>query len=75
MKCETYSIRHGYDKEKCLVHARCCYTREMMVATAQYLNVAGCDLFSGILMSQSFDEGKTWSECEERNTYAPQKDR
>ena len=26
------------------------------------LNIAGCDLYSGILMSQSFDEGKTWSE-------------
>lgn len=74
MKCETYSIRHGYDKEKCLVHARCCYTREMMVATAQYLNVAGCDLFSGILMSQSFDEGKTWSEFEEQKGLSPIED-
>ncbi len=71
MKCNTYSIRHGYDKERCLVHARCCYTPGMMVATAQYLNIAGCDLFSGILMSQSFDEGKTWGAFEAQNGLAP----
>ena len=62
MKFNTYSIRHGYDKKKCLVHARCCYTPDFMLATAQYLDVKGSDLFSGIMMSQSFDEGKTWSE-------------
>lgn len=64
MKCNTYPIRSGFDGEKCLVHARCCYTPEIMVATAQYLNVAGCDAFSGLLMSVSRDEGKTWSEFE-----------
>lgn len=62
MKCNTYSIRSGYDKEKCLVHARCCATPDMMIATAQYLNVKGCDAFSGILMSTSNDKGKSWSE-------------
>lgn len=71
MKFDTYSIRRGYDKKKCLVHARCCYTPNFMVATAQYLNVAGCDLFSGILMSQSFDEGKTWSAFEAQSGLAP----
>ena len=71
LKCDTYSIRHGYDKKKCLVHARCCYTPERMVATAQYLNVEGSDLFSGILMSQSFDGGITWSEFETQSGLAP----
>lgn len=71
MKCDTYSIRHGYDKKRCLVHARCCYAPGMMIATAQYLNVDGCDLFSGILMSQSFDEGKTWSEFEVQKGLSP----
>ena len=71
MKFNTYWIRHGYDKKRCFVHARCCYTSDFMVATAQYLNVKGADLFSGILMSQSFDEGKTWSEFKEQRELAP----
>lgn len=71
MQVNTYSIRHGYDKKKCLVHARCCYTPDFMLATAQYLNLAGSDLFSGMLMSMSFDEGKTWSEFEEQKGLAP----
>lgn len=74
MKCDTYSIRHGYDKKKCLVHARCCYTPGFMLATAQYLNVAGCDLFSGILMSASYDDGKTWTEFTEQKGLWPLKD-
>ncbi len=64
MKCETYAIRKGYDGEKCLVHARCCYMPDLMLATAQYLNVEGCDLFSGLLVSTSKDEGKTWTPFE-----------
>ena len=71
MKCDTRSIRHGYDKKKCLVHARCCYTEDLMVATSQYLNVEGCDLFSGILMSSSTDDGNTWSEFEFQKGLAP----
>lgn len=71
IKCETYSIRHGYDKKKCLVHARCCSAPDFMLATAQYLDVNGCDLFSGILMSISEDNGKTWSEFKEQNGLRP----
>ena len=71
MKCDTRSIRHGYDKKSCLVHARCCHAPERILATAQYLNVAGSDLFSGILMSQSFDDGTTWSEFQEQEGLAP----
>lgn len=52
MRCDTYSIRHGYDKKKCLVHARCAYAQGRMLATAQYLNLAGSDLFSGILIKK-----------------------
>lgn len=74
MNFDTYSIRHGYDKKKCLVHARCCYTPDFMVATAQYLNVAGCDLFSGIHMSTSYDDGKTWSEFEMQKGLQPIED-
>lgn len=62
MKCATHAIRSGYDKKKCFVHARCCYTPGLMVATAQYLNVAGCDSFSGLYMSTCTDDGKTWTE-------------
>ena len=62
MKFNTYPIRNGYDGKKCLVHARCCFAPDVAIATAQYLDVTGCDLFSGIYMSKSYDEGKTWSE-------------
>ena len=42
-----------------------------MIATAQYLNVAGSDLFSGILLSKSYDDGKTWTEFEVQNGLKP----
>lgn len=71
MKCNTYSIRHGYDKKKCLVLARCCYTPGLMVATAQDLDVNGCDLFSGIRLSLSYDDGKSWSEFESQGGLSP----
>ena len=71
MKCEIYPIRKGWDGKKCLVHARCCYTPGLMVATAQYLDVSGCDLFSGLLMSTSTDDGKTWSKFEVQKGLAP----
>ena len=71
MKINTHSIRNGYDKKKCLVHARCCSTPDYMIATAQYLNVAGSDLFSGILMSQSFDDGETWTEFKAQSGLSP----
>lgn len=64
MKCTTYTMRKGYDGKQCFVHARMCATPEYMLATAQYLDVTGCDLFGGIYMSKSFDGGKTWTELE-----------
>lgn len=60
MQWNTHIIRSGYDKKKCLVHARCCDALQLAVATAQYLNVDGCDLFSGLLSSFSTDHGETW---------------
>lgn len=71
MKCETYAIRNGYDKKKCFVHARCCQAPDRMIMTAQYLDVKGCDLFSGIYMSTSKDEGRTWSTLEVQEGLAP----
>lgn len=71
MKISTRSIRSGYDKKKCLVHARCCETPNYLLATAQYLDVAGCDLFSGIMVSKSFDGGENWSEFEPQAELAP----
>lgn len=59
---QTNIVRSGYDGKKCLVHARCCRKEGMMLATAQYLNVDGGDLFSGLYMSQSFDGGRNWTE-------------
>ena len=60
-------LREGYDGKKCFVHARCCFAPWAAVATAQYLDVTGCDVFSGIYMSGSNDEGKTWSPFEQQS--------
>ncbi len=62
MNVKTYVMRNGYDGKQCFVHARCCFAPNFALATAQYLNVKGSDLFSGIFMSKSLDGGKTWSE-------------
>ena len=72
MKHETYAIRNGYDGKKCLVHARCCFAPDIAVATAQYLNVAGSDLFDGLLASISYDKGRTWSEFTVQDGLRPQ---
>ena len=71
MKYEFYPIRSGYDGKKCIVHARCCDSPFGMIATAQYLDVKGSDLFSGILMSKSTDGGKSWSEFVPQPGLAP----
>lgn len=71
MNCETYVIENGYDGKQCFVHARCCYTDAFMLATAQYLNVDGCDLFSGLYSSLSSDGGKTWSPFKPQAGLAP----
>lgn len=71
MKIRTRTIREGYDGKRCLVHARCCETPDFLLATAQYLEVEGCDLFSGILMSQSYDGGESWSEFKAQAGLAP----
>ncbi len=62
MKVNTTVIRSGYDGKRCFVHARFCETPEFLIATAQYLDVTGCDLFDGIYSSKSYDGGSTWTE-------------
>lgn len=71
MNSEANIIRSGYDKTKCLVHARCCFAPDIAVATSQYLYVAGSDLFSGIYASVSTDGGKVWSEFREQSGLMP----
>ena len=71
MKCETHIIRSGYDFKKCLVHARCAYGPDMMIATSQYLDVSKSDVFESILLSTSRDEGKTWTEFEYQEGLKP----
>lgn len=66
MDLHLIKMREGWDGKKCWVHARMCETPDRMVATAQHLDVSGCDLFAGIHVSFSYDGGKTWSE------FAPQ---
>lgn len=74
MKIDTFSIRSGYDGKRCLVHARCCEAPGIMVATSQYLDVDGCDFFSGLYSSISTDGGRTWSEFREEPGLAPIKE-
>lgn len=71
MNAKVRMIRNGYDKSKCLVHARCCFAPDKAVATAQYLNVAGSDLFAGIRASISRDGGESWSEFREQKGLMP----
>lgn len=71
MQCRTHAIRNGYDGKQCLVHARCTPAPDFWLATAQYLNVEGSDLFSGLLCSISHDEGETWSEFVPEEGLAP----
>ena len=71
MKIDTFAIRSGFDGKRCFVHARCCEAPGLMVATSQYLDVDGCDFFSGIYSSVSTDGGRTWSEFKEEAGLAP----
>lgn len=67
MKIQTHTVRSGFDGKSCLVHARCCQAPGLLVATAQHLDINGSDLFSGICMSTSTDNGVTWAD------FVPQK--
>ncbi len=62
MQINTTVIRSGFDGKKCFVHARFCEAPGFLIATAQYLDVSGCDLFGGLYSSKSFDGGRTWTE-------------
>ena len=71
MRIETSVVRRGWDGRRCLVHARCCMSPYGMIATAQYLDVAGSDLFSGILSAVSPDGGASWTEFRPEKGLAP----
>ena len=71
MQITTQKIREGYDGKRCLVHARMCAAPQGWIATAQYLDVTGCDVFDGIQMSVSRDGGATWSEFADQPGLAP----
>ena len=68
-KC--HAVRSGYNGVRCLVHARCCAAPRLLIATAQYLDVSGCDLFSGLYASRSTDGGETWSDFSPEAALAP----
>ncbi|MBQ2748174.1 MAG: exo-alpha-sialidase [Clostridia bacterium] len=62
MKIEIHTFEGNYDGKRCLVHARAgALDRDNLVITLQYLNVAGSDDFSPLLVSQSHDGGKSWT--------------
>lgn len=73
MNITTRILRQGYDGKRCLVHARMCASPEKMLATAQYLDVTGSDLFSGIQMSQSADGGRSWGAFIPQEGLAPRR--
>ncbi len=70
MKTTPHILRSGYDGKKCFVHARFCEAPDFLIATAQYLDVSGCDLFDGICACKSFDGGRTWTELVPQNGLA-----
>ena len=71
MNIQTRIIRSGFDERRCLVHARCCQGPDKLIATAQYLDIQGCDLFSGICMSISTDGGISWTEFSPQEGLSP----
>ena len=71
MNIQTHIIRSGFDGRRCLVHARCCQGPDRLIATAQHLDIQGCDLFTGICMSTSTDGGRSWSDFSPQEGLAP----
>lgn len=71
IKRSIYKACSGWDGRRCLVHARCTKTPDGLIATAQYLDVEGSDLFSGILSAQSTDGGVTWTKFGKESGLAP----
>lgn len=71
MDIRSHIIYSGFDSNRCLVHARCCAAPGRLIATAQYLDISGCDLFSGIYMSTSQDNGITWTSFLPQEGLAP----
>ena len=71
LNCECRAVRSGFDGVRCLVHARCCAAPGFLLATAQYLDVSGCDLFSGLYTSISTDGGGSWSDFAPEAALAP----
>ena len=74
MKIERIAVRSGYDNKRCLAHARCCFAPGLALATAQYLDVTGCDLFGGLQSALSFDGGATWTDFEPQAGLAPRRE-
>ncbi|MCQ2386004.1 MAG: hypothetical protein MJ078_04965, partial [Clostridia bacterium] len=65
MKSELIRFGFGYDGKKCYVHSRLCpLPGNKVILTTQYLNVAGDDAFDGLLLSKSYDGGRTFTKPE-----------
>ncbi len=73
MKIELKTIRSGYDRESCWVHARCGVIPPgkaggagggdaVGLITMQKLSLSGTDVFHEICDMRSDDAGKTWSD-------------
>jgi len=73
MQISITKMREGYDGKRCLVHARMCAAPQGLIATAQYLDVTGCDVFDGIKLSTSTDGGNTWTPFADQPGLAPLK--
>lgn len=61
-------MTHGFDRQTCWVQARGGVipgSRPIAVVTMQKLQLAGCDVFSGLYETRSHDGGETWSAIEE----------
>ncbi len=68
--CLTHRIRSGYDGKKCFVHARMTSEPDgSVLATAQYLDVSGSDLFSPLMFARSKNGGMTFEDFGERDGF------
>lgn len=66
MKIDLQRIDTGFKGEYCYTHARAGMTPEgFAVITMQPLRLSGSDIFYGMRMIKSNDQGKTWSSIEE----------
>ena len=69
MKITQNKLSTNSGKNYCFVHARAAFGDDgFALITTQPLRLSGCDIFYGMHLIKSFDNGKTWEKIEESKT-------